>query len=90
MLAPATPARPNPDGAPRATRRARQKTVAQVNARGRQTSHPALHYDVMALPDIKKLAPWERPVSDLAADDCILFLWATAPKLQEALEVIAR
>ena len=28
------------------------------------------------------------PVSDLCQDDCVLFLWATAPKLPEALEVM--
>lgn len=28
------------------------------------------------------------PVKDIAADDCVLFLWATYPKLREALEVI--
>jgi len=30
-----------------------------------------------------------RPVGDIAADDCILFLWATAPMLVEALAVMA-
>jgi N6-adenosine-specific RNA methylase IME4 len=28
------------------------------------------------------------PIADLAADDSVLFLWATSPKLQEALTVI--
>lgn len=28
------------------------------------------------------------PVADLAADDCILFMWATYPMLKEALQVI--
>lgn len=28
------------------------------------------------------------PITDKFADDCILFLWATSPKLNEALEVI--
>lgn len=28
------------------------------------------------------------PVSRIAADDCVLFLWATYPKLKEALRVI--
>ena len=28
------------------------------------------------------------PVADLAADDCVLFLWATFPMLSEALQVI--
>jgi N6-adenosine-specific RNA methylase IME4 len=29
-----------------------------------------------------------RSVEDIAADDCVLFLWATAPMLCEALAVI--
>ena len=41
------------------------------------------HYPVMDLDDIKAL-----PVQDMAADNCALFLWATFPKLPEALEVI--
>jgi N6-adenosine-specific RNA methylase IME4 len=30
-----------------------------------------------------------RPVGDIAADDCVLFLWATAPMLPDALRVMA-
>ena len=40
------------------------------------------HYPTMRLEDIKAL-----PVADLAAEDCVLFLWATFPMLKEALEV---
>ena len=40
------------------------------------------HYSTMRLEDIKAL-----PVADLAAEDCVLFLWATFPMLKEALEV---
>ena len=40
-------------------------------------------YDVMMTSDICAL-----PVADLAAKDCILFCWATYPKLPDALEVI--
>lgn len=29
-----------------------------------------------------------RPVADIAADDCVLFLWATVPMLCDALEVL--
>lgn len=29
-----------------------------------------------------------RPIADIAADDCVLFLWATAPMMPDALEVI--
>src|SRR5690348_8421511 len=40
-------------------------------------------YDLMTLDLIKAL-----PVSTIADDDCILFLWATFPLIQEALDVI--
>lgn len=40
-------------------------------------------YPTMTLDDIKAL-----PVSGLATDDAILFMWATSPKLEEAFEVI--
>ena len=41
------------------------------------------HYQTMSLPDIQAL-----PVQDIAADDCALFLWATFPMLQEAMDTI--
>lgn len=41
------------------------------------------HYPTMSIADIKALR-----VSEIAADDCFLFLWATFPNLPEALEVI--
>lgn len=37
----------------------------------------------MSLKDIQAL-----PVADLAGEDCVLFLWATFPMLQEALDTI--
>lgn len=40
-------------------------------------------YPLMSLQDIKSL-----PINKIAADDCVLFLWATFPLLQEALDVI--
>jgi len=40
-------------------------------------------YPTMSLKDIKEL-----PIQDLADKDCALFLWATMPLLQEALDVI--
>lgn len=40
-------------------------------------------YPVMSLEEIKVM-----PVQSLTARDCLLFLWATCPKLREALEVI--
>ena len=41
------------------------------------------HYPTMSLEEIKAL-----PVAELADKDCVLFLWATFPMLQEALDVI--
>lgn len=41
------------------------------------------HYATMSIEEIKAL-----PVSDIAAKDCVLFLWATFPMLPEALETI--
>lgn len=41
------------------------------------------HYPTMTLEEICAL-----PVSDLATDDAILYLWATAPKLAECFKVI--
>ena len=37
----------------------------------------------MSIEDIRRL-----PVKELAADDCILFMWVTFPTLQEAFSVI--
>ena len=41
------------------------------------------HYKTMEIEDIKNL-----PVKEIAADDCILFLWVTFPCLLEGLEVM--
>ena len=41
------------------------------------------HYRTMPIAQIKDL-----PVADIAEENCILFLWATFPNLQEALDVI--
>ena len=41
------------------------------------------HYMTMDNKDICSL-----PINDIADDNCILFLWATFPKIQEALDVI--
>ena len=41
------------------------------------------HYKTMKQKDIETL-----PIHNLASDNCILFLWATFPKIQEALNTI--
>ncbi|MAG40291.1 adenine methyltransferase [Candidatus Pacearchaeota archaeon] len=51
------------------------------NAAGRWAGNK---YAVMTEEDICAL-----PVSQLAADDCVLFIWVTAPMLPEALQVIS-
>ena len=43
------------------------------------------HYHTMKPEDIYSL-----PVQNIAADDCLLFLWATFPNLDVALETIRR
>lgn len=45
-------------------------------------------YPTLALPDICALTVEDRPVSDLVTPDSLLFLWATSPKLAEALSVM--
>ncbi len=41
------------------------------------------HYNTMSLEDICNL-----PVKDISADDCILFMWVTFPKLNEFIKVV--
>jgi len=43
------------------------------------------HYSTMTLDDIARL-----PVAGLAADDCLLWLWATAPMLALQIEILER
>lgn len=54
----------------------------QYNDRG-CNGNAAQHYQLMKDKDI-----YDLPVADIAADDCVLFMWATYPKLQEALNAI--
>lgn len=41
------------------------------------------HYPTMSIEDIKSL-----PVSEIAAKDCVLFMWITFPCLKQALDVL--
>lgn len=43
----------------------------------------ARHYKTMTDSELQSL-----PIKDIAADDCILFMWAVYPKIKEALDVI--
>ncbi len=47
------------------------------------------HYPTMKLEEIIALTDKDtRTVQDLAAKNCLLYLWATAPKIEEALQVM--
>ena len=41
------------------------------------------HYSTMKLKDLKNL-----PVKSIADDDCLLFMWATSPHLDQAIELL--
>lgn len=45
-------------------------------------SHAKAHYPTIKTSDLKSL-----PVASIAAKDCLLFLWATGPILDEAIEL---
>jgi N6-adenosine-specific RNA methylase IME4 len=45
-------------------------------------NNPERHYATLSLAEIREL-----PVGDIAARDCVLFLWAVDPMLPEAIEV---
>lgn len=49
-----------------------------------EVKNPVSHYDCMDLDALKAL-----PVNHLAADDCALFMWACAPMLPEAIDLMA-
>jgi N6-adenosine-specific RNA methylase IME4 len=49
-----------------------------------QTKSPSAHYDTMSAADLKAL-----PVSQLAAPDCMMFMWSTWPHLDQALALMS-
>ena len=57
-------------------------TFRTWSAEGKGRS-PEQHYGCMSLADIRAL-----PVSDIAADNCALFLWVTDPFLPEGLKLM--
>lgn len=57
----------------------RFRTWSETN----QKRSASRYYDLMTTDEILAL-----PVADLAADDCVLFLWATNPMLPQALAVL--
>lgn len=54
-------------------------------AAGGKKRNVTRHYHTMKPEDI-----YDLPVQDIAADDCLLFMWATFPNLEIALETIRR
>lgn len=46
------------------------------------TGGAAKHYPTVTLKALKSL-----PVADIAEDDCLLFMWATSPHLDQAIEL---
>ncbi len=54
-------------------------------AAGGKKRNVTRHYHTMKAKDI-----YDLPVQDIAADDCLLFMWATFPNLEVALETIRR
>ena len=57
-------------------------TFSTYSRKGKGRSAEA-YYDCMTLADIKAV-----PVTEWAADDCVLLLWTTDPLLEKAFEVI--
>lgn len=53
------------------------------SAKGEE-KNPVAHYDCMSTDDIAAL-----PVSQLAAPDCALLMWATAPMLPDAISLMS-
>jgi len=53
------------------------------NTGGSMKSGAAEQYDTMPLDEIKNL-----PIKKICHKDCVLFMWATTPLLEEAFEVI--
>lgn len=59
-----------------------ETAVRRVHSIGSNVS-AAVHYETMPADDIRAL-----PVAELAAKDCVLFLWVTWPTLPQAMQLI--
>jgi N6-adenosine-specific RNA methylase IME4 len=55
---------------------------ANYSAKG-EAKNPVAHYDCMSLADLRAL-----PMNQLAAPDCAMLMWATAPLLPEAIDLM--
>jgi N6-adenosine-specific RNA methylase IME4 len=43
------------------------------------------HYPCLKLPQLKAMKPM---IDELAADDCLLFMWSSSPHLDQAIELM--
>ena len=53
-----------------------------INKQGKDTSAADWHYPTLTMDELKAL-----PVADIAADDCLLFLWVSSPNLLDCIKV---
>ncbi len=56
--------------------------LQHAGAGSRDTGGALRHYSTVTLDDLKAL-----PVGDIAASDCLLFMWATNPHLDQAIDL---
>jgi N6-adenosine-specific RNA methylase IME4 len=50
---------------------------------GKDTGSAAKHYGTLKLSDLKQL-----PVAEIAADDCLLFMWSSSPHLDQGIDLM--
>ena len=60
-------------------------TFKTYSEKGKAKKSAEVHYPCMTKKEIQDL-----PIKNLAAQDCVLFLWVTFPCLQEGLELIEK
>jgi len=57
--------------------------VWSLDPNDKKIRHPSKHYSTMSIDDI-----YAMPVEDLAADDCVLFIWIVWPMLEHGLKTV--
>ena len=50
---------------------------------GKDTGGAESHYPTMKLKELKKL-----PIPEICSDDCLIFMWATSPHLDQAIDLL--
>jgi N6-adenosine-specific RNA methylase IME4 len=58
-------------------------TFKTYSEKGKEKKSAELHYDCMTIEDICNL-----PINEISSDNSVLFLWATNPMIEQALETI--